>query len=165
MCGSKLLFFCTSRRFGSGIAAGLMDELGVPAASPADPVIGAAIGVSHTTVPGMAACRVLPATSTRPCTDAVDAGSVADACVAAVCACSPSAPAYTIANASTNFLWLIIETIVASPVPIAQKSTPSSDSDDQHCSLGQSANPLSGVDILRKTEVRSRTIDHVHKTT
>src|ERR1035438_2130249 len=85
MCGSKLLFFCTSRGFAA--------ELGVAVvASPPAPVV--VIGVSHTTVPGIAPCRVLPAlpapmTSTRPRT------VVVVTCVVA-CECNPAAPAHNI---------------------------------------------------------------------
>src|ERR1700674_4861827 len=92
MCGSKLLFFCPSRGFAS--------ELGVAeVASPPAP-----IGVSHTTVPGSAPCRVLPlpsapTTSTRPRTVVVTCD--------VPCACNPVAPAHNIAP-QTNILRSLI---------------------------------------------------------
>ncbi len=96
MCGSKLLFFCTIRGFSGGFAG----ELGVAVvASPDAPVIG----VIHTTVPGIAPCRVLPAppapmTSTRPRTVVVVA-----------CACNPAAPAHNIATQIKILLWFIVD--------------------------------------------------------
>src|SRR5229473_8471061 len=96
MCGSKLLFFCASRRFA--------DETGVAVvASPPAP----AIGVSHTTVPGIAPCRVLPLpsapmTSTRPRTVVVATCDVA-------CTRNPVAPAHNIATQINILLWLIVD--------------------------------------------------------
>src|SRR5713226_2940647 len=96
MCGSKLLFFCASRRFA--------DETGVAVvASPPAP----AIGVSHTTVPGIAPCRVLPLpsapmTSTRPRTVVVATCDVA-------CTRNPIAPAHNIATQINTLLWLIVD--------------------------------------------------------
>src|ERR1700674_952210 len=90
MGGSKLLFFSTSR--------GLPDGLGGAAvvASPPAPVIG----VSHTTVPGIAPCRVLPLpsapmTSTRPRTVVV---ATCDATCDVACTRNPVAPAHNIAT-------------------------------------------------------------------
>src|ERR1035437_6974694 len=68
MCGSKLLFFCTSRGFCAGLAGGLAEGFGGAAVSPPTPV--AVIGVSQTTVPGIVPCLLpappAPMTSTRP---------------------------------------------------------------------------------------------------
>src|ERR1035437_6506285 len=96
MCGSKLLFFCTSRGFAEGLGIAVT-------ASPPAPVV--VIGVSHTTVPGIAPCRVLPVppapmTSTRPRT------VVVVTCVVA-CAGNPAAPAHNIATQIRILLWLI----------------------------------------------------------
>src|ERR1035437_1428538 len=107
MCGSKLLFFCPSRGFAGGFAG----ELGVAVvASPDAPVIG----VIHTTVPGIAPCRVLPAppapmTSTRPRTVVVVA-----------CACNPAAPAHNIATQIKILLWFIVDSsseLLTMPLP------------------------------------------------
>src|SRR5258706_2290749 len=97
MCGSKLLFFCTSRGFAAELGCGTV------VASPPAPVIG----VSHTTVPGIAPCRVLPLpsapmTSTRPRTVVVVTCDVA-------CACNPVTPAHNIATQIKILLWLIVD--------------------------------------------------------
>src|SRR5258708_4617437 len=94
MCGSKLLFFCTSRGFADGPAGAVV------VASLPPPVIG----ISHTTVPGSAPCRVLslpsaPTTSTRPRTVVVVTCDVA-------CACNPVAPAHNIAIQINNLILL-----------------------------------------------------------
>src|ERR1035441_9097788 len=97
MKGSKILFFCTSRGFCAGPAGGLGGTAGASLPAPV-------IGVSHTTVPGIAPCRVLPApmTSTRPRT------VVAAACVVAW-ACNPAPPAHITATQIRTPLGLILE--------------------------------------------------------
>src|SRR6202165_85719 len=97
----KLLFFAPSR--------GLADGLGAAAvvASPPAPVIR----VSHTTVPGIAPCRVLPLpsapmTSTRPRTVVV---ATCDVACDVACTRNPVAPAHNIATQINTLLWLIVD--------------------------------------------------------
>src|SRR5258708_3439172 len=101
MCGWKLLFFCTSRRNVAGLAVGLA---GAAVASPPAPAI--VIGVSHTTVPGIAPCRVLPLASPAPMTSTRPRTVVVTRVVA--CACNPVALAHNIATQIHLLLWLIV---------------------------------------------------------
>src|SRR5260370_25964478 len=128
MWGSKLLFFCSSRGFADGLGGAAV------VASPPAPVIG----VSHTTVPGIAPCRVLPLpsapmTSTRPRTVVV---ATCDVTCDVACTRNPVAPAHNIATPINTLLWLIVDahlSFIASSrggflpprfCPTSQKRTP-----------------------------------------
>ena len=150
MCGSKLLFFCTSRRFGAESLLGYMDELGVPAASPADRRHWRGDWRQpHDRRREWLACRVvacdLDAAMTRRGPRAGRAS--ADACVAAVrrqlhAQCAPAltpsrtrVPA-TFSHGSSS---IINRRFARPPIASLKKELPSSDSDDQHCSLRRSS--------------------------
>src|ERR1700674_6135602 len=101
MGGSKLLFFCTRRGFAGGLGGAAV------VASPPAPVIR----VSHTPVPGIAPCRVLPLpsapmTSTRPRTVVV---ATCDVACDVACTRNPVAPAHNIATQINTLLWLIVD--------------------------------------------------------
>src|SRR5271169_2343544 len=174
MCGSKLLFFCTSRGFCAGLAgAPAEDSAATTVASPLAPITGS--GVSHTTVPGIVPCRLLPLpvasmTSTRPRTVVVAARVVS-------CARNPAAPAHNIATQIKILLWLIVAgpswfVVPCSLLRLLTLPFPSSCSkkNSHHQIQMPCAVPAVGkrnrrqVPILSgKQQIRSGTVNHVHK--